>query len=419
MIDLETAQLKALNGLLAEILPDNRFYARKLAAAGCPSRFAALTDFFARVPMTVKAELAEDQLAAGPHGTNLSYPINRYTRFHQTSGTSGQPIRWLDTPESWAWLVENWVRVFEAAGTSADDRVLFAFSFGPFLGFWTAFDAAGRLGCLALPAGGMSTKARLRMLEDNRATVLCCTPTYALRLGEAAEAEGTDVSSVRILIVAGEPGAGIPETRARIEGMWPGARLVDHHGMTELGPVSYGWPEDPAILRIMEQSFLAEVLDPRDGTPVAPGREGELVLTSLGRAASPLLRYRTGDLVRPWPGAPEGLANYYLDGGILGRIDDMILVRGVNIYPSSVESLIRRFAEIAEFRVDVHTERHMSEMSITIEPTADCTDRNALRERVAEALRELFNLRIEVDVAEAGSLPRFEMKAKRWHRSVW
>jgi len=413
---IESTQLDTLNRLLAEVLPDNRFYAAKLREAGCPDRFESLEDFTRRFPMTTKADLAEDQRLRPPHGTNLTFPVNRYTRYHQTSGTSGQPIRWLDTPESWSWLVDNWVRVFEAAGTAPDDSVLFAFSFGPFLGFWTAFDAATRLGCLALPAGGMSTKARLRLLEDNRAGVLCCTPTYALRLGEAASEEDTDVSSVRIIIVAGEPGAGIPETRSRIEAMWPGARLVDHHGMTELGPVSYGWPENPAILRIMEQSFIAEVLDPRDGTPVAPGGEGELVLTSLGRIASPLLRYRTGDLVRPWSAAPEGMANYYLDGGILGRIDDMILIRGVNIYPSSVESLIRRFDEIAEFRVDVTVERHMSEMRIAIEPKPDVARGGDLVARVAEALRELFNLRIEVTLAEPGSLPRFEMKAKRWRR---
>ena len=415
---LASEQLAALNRLLAEILPDNRFYAAKTESAGCPRQFDSLATFFQHFPPTTKAELAEDQARLPPYGTNLTYPLNRYTRFHQTSGSTGQPIRWLDTEASWSWLVDNWVRVFEAGGTAPDDRVLFAFSFGPFLGFWTAFDAAGRIGCLTLPAGGMSTMARLRMLEDNRATVLCCTPTYALRLGEAAAAEGIDPSSVRIILVAGEPGAGIPETRARIESLWPAARLVDHHGMTELGPVSYGAPDNPSILRIIEQSFIAEVLDPTSGTPVPPGSEGELVLTSLGRSASPLLRYRTGDLVRPARTAPEGLANYYLDGGILGRIDDMILIRGVNIYPSSVESLVRRFEDVAEYRVTVSTERQMAEMAIAIEPRVDCADPGGLAADLEAALRVMFNLRIPITLAEAGSLPRFEMKAKRWQKTT-
>src|SRR5262249_28413563 len=141
----------------------------------------------------------------------------------QTSGTKGRPLRWLDTAESWSWALGCWEQIYRIAGVTAEDRLFFAFSFGPFLGFWTAFDAGERLGCLCLPSGGRSRAARLRLLLDNQATVVLCTPTYALRLAEVAQEHGIALArstpgyAVRALIVAGEPGGSIPATRARIE----------------------------------------------------------------------------------------------------------------------------------------------------------------------------------------------------------
>jgi phenylacetate-CoA ligase len=266
-----------VDNLLAAILPANRFYARKL------ENLATLDDLF-----TTKQELIDDQAAHPPYGTNLTFPLDRYTRFCQTSGTSGHPLHWLDTSESWNWMLGNWDRVYEAAGVTSKDHIFFAFSFGPFLGFWTAFEAATRMGALAIPGGGMRTSVRLNTILDTRATVLCCTPTYAIRLAETAAESHIDLekSNVRRIIVAGEPGGSIASTRAHIEKSWPGARVVDHHGMTETGPVSYGCPARPGVLHIIESSYIAEVLD------------GELILTNLGRIGSPLIRYGTGDLVR-------------------------------------------------------------------------------------------------------------------------
>lgn len=410
-MSLEVQQLERLNSFLDQVMAGNAFYQKKLSGIERP--FKSLAAFSEAVPFTTKGELAEDQSAHKPYGTNLTFDLKRYNRFHQTSGSTGTPMRWLDTPESWGHCVDNWCKVFEAAGVTQEDRVLFTFSFGPFLGFWTAFDAAVKMGCLSLPAGGLSTLARLRMLEDNQASVVCCTPTYALRLAEEAKKQGISVDSVKVLIVAGEPGGGIPETRRRIEEAW-GARLLDHHGMTEIGPASYGLMDHPGILRLIESAFYAEIIDPKTGEAVAMGQPGELVLTTLGRVGMPLLRYRTGDLVRAWTEAPSELANYHLDGGIMGRIDDMILVRGVNIYPSAVEGVIRQVEGIAEFRVHVQSERDMTELEIEIEPTADCSDGQALMARLGEELKARFALRVPVRLAEIGSLPRFEMKAKRW-----
>ena len=254
--------------------------------------------------------------------------------------------------------------------------------------------------------------------------MLCCTPTYAIRLGEVAAREGIDLgaSQVKTLIAAGEPGASIPATRARIEELWPGARPFDHHGMTEVGPVTYESPRHPGFLNVVETHYLAEVVDPESSDPIRDGEIGELVLTTLGRTGSPLLRYRTGDLVkaiyRP-PGDDDytsSLGSYQLalEGGILGRSDDMVIVRGVNVYPSGVEQIVRGVPGIAEFQVRVSTFQDMAEMTITIEPEADVEDPEALVEQVGKAFQQNYALRVPVKLAEPGSLPRFEMKAKRW-----
>src|SRR5258707_329222 len=192
---VRAVQFAKLRTLLAA-LPSNPFYARKYAECGMD--FKSVEDFIARAPFTTKQELVEDQREHPPFGSNLTFPIGRYTRFCQTSGSTGQPIRWLDTPESWNWMVDNWIKVFESAGVTAQDRVFTAFSFGPFLGFWLAFEAAERMGCLCIPGGGMRSTARLRAIIDNGVTVLCCTPTYSMRLAEAAAQEGIDLSTSKV-----------------------------------------------------------------------------------------------------------------------------------------------------------------------------------------------------------------------------
>ncbi len=417
---LRAGQLELLRELVTELFPANSFYARKLESVGVTFDVASLEDFSARFPYTNKPELAADQLAHPPFGTNLTYPLNRYTRYHQTSGTSGAPLRWLDTPESWEGMLECWTEIFTAAKVGAGDRVLFAFSFGPFIGFWLAFEAAARLGALCLPGGGLSSAARLRLLQENQATALCCTPTYALRLAEVAAAEGMTPGSlgVRTIIVAGEPGGSIPATRAKLEACWPGARLFDHHGMTEVGPVTFECPQQPGVLHVIEPAYYAEVVDPATGHPAA---QGELILTTLGRVGSPLLRYRTGDLVKlaAWnlvAGTPCicGRHNLSLAGGILGRVDDMVIVRGVNVYPSAVEEIIRRFDEVAEYCVQVSSAAALVELRVEIEPAALCPDGKGLAAKVERALESAFSLRVPVTCVASGSLPRFEMKARRW-----
>jgi phenylacetate-CoA ligase len=399
-----------LRDLLQTVWENNPFYQRKIRASGPAIELA-------EIPFTTKAELIEDQSRHPPYGTNLSFPLSAYTQYWQTSGTSTAPIRWLDTQQSLNWMLDCWDYMYAAMGVTSADRVLAAFSFGPFLGFWTAYESARRMGCLCFPTGGMSSEARLRMLADNEASVLLCTPTYAMRLGEVARKTGSAhlTDSVRYLIVAGEPGGSVPATRGRLGQLWPNAIVCDQYGLTEVGPTAYQRTDEPDVLRVFSGGYIAEVIDPETLRPAEPGAIGELVLTNLGRTGSPLLRYRTGDLVRHRTGS--GRPDFALDGGIIGRVDDMMVVRGVNVYPSAIDSVLLGFPEVAEFRVARREAGPMSELEVEVEFDHLDGDAAGRADEIAAALRASLSLRIPVAAVPPGSLPRFDMKARRWTRA--
>jgi phenylacetate-CoA ligase len=413
---LAAHQGRRLGELLAAIYGRNRFYTRKLDDAGIRVGALRLPGDLVGFPLTTKAELVSDQEAHPPWGTVLTEPIERYTRYNQTSSTTGRPLRWPDTNESWQWMLECWKTVYRAARVGRTDRILFAFSFGPFLGFWTAFDAACQMGAHAVPAGGMSSQQRLALVDAIEPSVVCCTPTYALRLAEvAAERRGgrpLSDSSVRVVIVAGEPGGSIPATRRRIEQEW-GARVIDQHGLTEVGPVSFECWEGPGYLHVNEREFICEVLA-STLEPVSDGEPGELVLTNLGRLASPVIRYRTGDVVvRRSDRCRCGRTYARLEGGIMARTDDMVNIRGVNVYPTTIESVVRGFGAITEFRSTVSRAGALRSLSLEIEmaPTADAA---ATTRNVVQLLRDALGLTVAVHVVAPGTLPRFEMKARRF-----
>ncbi|HEY8748857.1 MAG TPA: AMP-binding protein [Tepidisphaeraceae bacterium] len=406
-------QHRKLAELLDVVRRFNPFYQNKLRGIDVGE-----SGLLESLPFTTRQELEADQLAHPPYGTNLTYPLRRYTRYCQTSGTGGRPMRWLDTPQSWAWIARCWEIIFGAAGITPDDRLLFAFSFGPFLGFWGAFEGSVTEGYLSIPAGGMSTISRLRMILDNQVTVVLCTPTYALHMAEVAKAEGLDLagSAVRALFVGGEPGGSIPETKHAIETAW-GARLYDHTGMTELGPMSFECEPNPLGVHVIESEFIAEVIDPKSGALLPEGQLGELVVTNLGRHGSPLIRYRTGDLVRLTRGTCAcGRCDARLEGGILGRVDEMFIVRGNNVFPTAVEAVLRRFPEVAEFRLHVFEDGALTQVRLEVEPKPDVNDANGLCQRIGNTLQASLSFRAEVQAVACGSLPRFEMKAKRFVR---
>ncbi|MCS6864247.1 MAG: AMP-binding protein [Gemmataceae bacterium] len=393
-------------------MPTNRFYAQKFGTS-TPPPLRSWADL-QQLPFTTKAELLADQQQHPPYGSNLTYPVSCYSRLHQTSGTStGQPLRWLDTPTSWEWILDCWRQHYQRIGLTAQDRVFFPFSFGPFLGFWSAFESAARLGAFVAPGGGMSSLARLRFILDHGITVVFATPTYALHLADLAAREKIDLANslVRALVVAGEPGGSIPATRQRIASAW-GARVYDHFGLTEVGPVAIEATDRPGSLEILEKEYLAEVVDTATGEPVGAGEVGELVLTNLGRLGSPLIRYRTGDWVRLAEGSgATGDRHQRLEGGILGRVDDMIHIRGNNVYPSAIEGIVRRFAEVVEFRLHVDQSHPLADLRLEIEPTpgAEAT----IADAISRAIRDELLFRVDVTLVPPGSLPRFEMKARR------
>ncbi len=399
-------QFERLQAGLQFILASNGFYQRKLA--GLDPQSIRDADSFRQLPFMVKSELVNDQIEHPPYGTNLTYPLSNYLRLHQTSGTTGQPLKILDTPESWDWWADCWNVIYQAAGVTNADILFLAFSFGPFIGFWSAYEGAKRVGALIVPGGGQTSVQRIQTMLALKATVLVCTPTYALHLAEVAQAEGIDIanSAVRVTLHAGEPGASIPNTRRRIESAW-GAQTYDHLGMTEMGAYGFTCLHHDAV-HVNEAEFIAEILDPTTGEPVAEGERGELVLTNLGRWGTPAIRYRTGDLVQRGPTTCAcGCTYLTLPGGVLGRLDGMLIVRGVNVYPSSIEDVLRGFPEIEEFRITVTKADELDELALDLE----CPE--ALVPRVETALRQGLALRVPVRAVPSGTLPRFELKARR------
>ncbi len=401
---LRSQQQQALSVLLGKLTASNAFYGPRIRAAGLAREDVTLDDFCAAMPVTTREDWAQDQIDHPPFGTNLTYPESAYIRFCRTSGSTGRPMTWLDTRESWAGLLDSWGRVFAAVGLVKPTRIFFAFSFGPFLGFWTAYEAATKFNHLCIPGGGLPSEARLHLLMDTQAEVLCCTPTYAIRLAHVAAEKGIDLaqSGVRSIIVAGEPGGSLPAVRAQISEAWPGAQVYDHHGMTEVGPVTYQCPAEPGVLHVMENAYLAEVVD------------DELLLTTLLRDGSPLLRYRTGDVVQAERHEPCACGSHELRlvGGIRARKDDMVVIRGVNVFPAAVDEIVRSVPGIVEYQVRISQPEDLPELTVLIE----APDGEATAERLHRSLQGGLCLRIPVELAEAGSLPRFELKAKRWIR---
>ena len=417
---LESYQLKQLNTQLREILPSNRFYQAKLGT--CQLQLDSL-DQLASLPFTTKRELVDSAIESkGGLSAHHTFSNDQYSRLHRTSGTTGQPLMVMDTEKDWHWWSNTWQHVLQAADVSAKDRVFLAFSFGPFIGFWSAHQACCDRGALVIPAGGLSTEARLEFLKQTEATVVCCTPTYALHLAEVARREDFPLSNlpVRRVIVAGEAGGSLPATRQRIEQDW-GADVVDHSGATEIGPWGFGWPNGPG-LHVIETSFIAELMPILDMQPshVGPERASEnhdgdhstglceLILTSLGRFGAPVIRYRTGDAVRAERPGTGPCRFLWLPGGVLGRTDNMLTIRGVNVFPSSIEAVLREFDSLAEYHVQVFRDGQLDQLRIKAEASQeDCL-------RMEKRLSVAIGLRIPVLSVPSNSLARSEAKSNRW-----
>jgi phenylacetate-CoA ligase len=406
-------RLCRLKLLVDALLKHNPFYQRKFIEAGIlDSSFLQSIDDIVKLPMTTREELVNNQLSFPPFGENHTCSMDQYIHWHKTSGTNGKPLHWFDTKESWDWWLDCWKTVFDAAEVTSKDRAFFPFSFGPFIGFWTAWDAAGRMGILCFSGAAQNSLQRIKNIIDFGITVVCCTPTYALHLADVAKEEGINLqdSSVEKIIVAGEPGGSIPEIKELVEKRW-GAMVFDHAGATEVGAHSFTCIKGRS-LHLNENEFIAEVLRSSNDSR-SEHTTGELVITNLGRIGSPVIRYRTGDLVTvDQTACPCGSPFMKLVGGIIGRNDDMMIIRGVNIFPSAVEAVLRRFNEVREFRIEVSKVKSLDEMSIIVE-----VDSEEVLSRIQLELFNAFGLRIKVHSALPNTLPRFELKARRFYRS--
>jgi phenylacetate-CoA ligase len=415
--DMTRLQTRRLRAQLAHAASCSPFYKRKLKAAGVkPAAVRTLADL-RTLPFTTKDELKENQAARPPWGDVLAVPLADVLRIHMTSATTGRPLAFLDTPDDWYGFYHSYARALHAFGVRRSDMVMAAFSYGPWIGYWSGFYAAQDLGCLVFPVGGLSTDQRIDALLNYPITVLGCTPSYALFLAEAATKKGVDLAKdtkVRITWHTGEPGASIPATRAKIETAF-GAKAYDLPGLTEIAAWGFECDARSGLTHVNEDYCYPEILDEKD-QPVRPGERGELVFTSLYREAMPLIRYRTRDLVQLADRrCPCGRSLVAFEGGVLARLDDMKKVRGVIVYPRRVEELVRPHADVDEFQIVFRRQEGLDDILIRIDPSPALSlgERDGLRAKLADDIRIGLGIRVTVEIGEPGSLPRWDHKARR------
>jgi phenylacetate-CoA ligase len=403
--DLWPAQRERFAALLDAVGTHNDFQRGRVAGVAIDSP----KDLRQITPVT-KADLVADQHSHPPFGSNLTFPLRDYTHVHQTTGTTRAPLRVLRTPDDWSWWRRGFALSLRRAGVDAEDRVALAFSFGPYVQFWAAYEGTQEIGALVLPLGGMDSVQRLETIAEYEATTLICTPTYALHLAAVAHQRELDsaLEPVQRVLCMGEPGGSLPSTRGRIEELWS-ARCCDHAGLTEAGP--FGVPcAEHGGLHLDEDEFVCEVLD-AEGEPVAAGEQGELVLTALAVTGYPAIRYRTGDVVacdaQPCPSDHRGR---WVPGGIAGRVDDMVVIRGMNVFPSAIEQSLRDIdGSAGEFRITFYSDPGaMDEVKLEVELSHAVSAR-----RLQERMRRQLGLRVRVVPLRPGVLPRTAQKANR------
>ena len=416
---LAALQLNKLKVQLAHAYAGSPFYRGLMDRAGLdPASLGGLGDYFARFPIVERHELIAAEQAAPPYGTLAATPARFAVARHQTSGSSGQPpFRSFDTARDWAWLTDRFALGLYALGVRPGDQVAVAFGYGLFLGFWAAHYGLQRLGAVPISTGSFDSEQRIQLLAAGGVRAFVCTPTYALRLAHVAHEIGVDLArdtDVRLVITSGEGRP--PATRRAIEAAW-GAHCGEVAGMTEAGFIMFECGPGSKGLHIIESDFIEEVLDPETREPVGYGERGVRVLTSLGRESIPMLRYWTSDLVVRRPASDCGCGRTwdFYEGGILGRSDDVHKVRGCLVTPGMIEDVVRSFGEVDEFRTVIDTVDALDTVLITIEPRTGSAPPADLTTRVQEAIKRAVGVRPTITLAEPGALPRFEMKANRFH----
>jgi len=410
-------ELKRFREVLRWAKETSPFYRKKLHGIE-PEDIRTLEDV-SKVPITEKEELREAQEGKEPYpyGDLLAVPPERLSIFHQTSGTTGKPVYFPDTYESWQWVVEVWCYILYAAGFRSTDRVFLPFAYNVYIAFWQGHYAAEKLGCEVVPGGALDTKGRIQKMREVRATALMNTPTYGLHMIEVAKEMGIDPKRdlhIKKMICSGEP---MPEpTRLRMEEEW-GADVYDHIGGTEPG----GWGgmcSEKRGIHVIEPHFLFEMVDLETmSKPIPPGVKGIAVITPLCRRCIPLIRFNLKDIMmlvdEP---CPCGRTSIRVDQ-IGGRIDDLRKIRGVFFSPNMVEEVIRaQFPEVVEYEILLTQEEVMPVLTLRIEvdPSTGESQYREIKNRIRERLKIRTNLTFEIESVKPGGLPRYTLKSARF-----
>jgi phenylacetate-CoA ligase len=426
---LETLPLEALGKLqfarfkriLTHAYGHSPFYRKLYAKAGIVPDDVRSMDDLKYIPMVTKDDFREAQRdrAPFPYGEMLAVPLEEVTAYHQTTGTTGEPARFADTWPDWEAYAENWAMMMYSRGLRRKDRVYIPFPYHLFIAFWGGHYGVEKLGAEVVAGGQTTTEQRVREMKDLRCTATMCTPTYALRMAEAAAKIGIDPRKdipVKMIFCAGEPGASIPATKKRIEDAW-NAKVYDHCGATE-APLWAFECEAQKGLHLNEPGVLVEILDPQTFESVAPGKIGTVVVTNLSRYAMPSIRFDLKDLVIPWPSDEPcscGRTWKRIQGGILGRRDEITKVRGVLFSPTSVEQVVRDIPQLGdEFEIEITREGNDERIIVKAEVLPEYGRRKSdLCDLLVRELRNATQLRCEVEVLAVGTLPRNEVKSKR------
>jgi len=418
--ELRELQVRRFREQAVYTYENSPFYRAKFDQADIDPRDIETLADVRNVPTTTKDELRDAQTTQPfPYGDLLTISLEEVTEYHQTSGTTGQPVRQADSWQDWEWWGDCWATVLWAQGVRPNDRVFFPFSYNVFVAFWAAHYAAERIGAEIVPGGNLSSIQRVRKMDELDVTVFASTPTYALRLAEVAEEEELDPTEMAVerIVCAGEPGASVPGTKDRIEKRW-GATVYDHAGATEAGAWGFSCDSESTGIHANEASFLVEVLD-ENGEPVENGERGELVITPLAREAQPYLRFELRDRVEMHSGevCDCGRTFRFAEGGVLGRSDDLTKVNGVLLSPTAIEDTVRRRDVVNdEYRVvvDEHDAKGIDVITLVCESAPGATaDDAAIEQMLREDLKATTNLTFRIDVRDHENLDRFELKADR------
>jgi len=419
---LQALQLKKLRRIVAWAFENSPFYHRLYKDAGMEPGDIKRFEDISKVPKIEKDMLRQVQEHAPfPYGDILSVPTQKVTAFRQTSGTTGTPVYQADTWQDWEWWTESWCYILYAQGYRDTDRVFIPFGYNIFVAFWAGHYAAEKVGCEVVPGGVLDTQARILKMQELKCTAFLATPTYVLGMADAARKKlGIDPAKdlgIRKITCAGEPGASIPTTKKRMEDAW-GTKVYDHIGATEIGAWSYECTEQPGGLHVNEGLFLVEIEDIETGEIITePGKNGKMVITALDRIAKPCIRFDSKDVIR-WAGfdCPCGRSFRLIDGGVVGRADDITKVKGVLLAPTAIEEVVRSIPELGdEYEAVVTKTGDIDAILLKVEllPGKE-HDQESILFRLKDQLRVKTNLGYQIEVHPYGSLPRYEVKARRF-----